>query len=171
MTKDLFRKEAIRHRTRALFGDVILAAPISTWLITGLLALILACLITFSFVGTIEQRTEFQASISPPFEDIRPRVSHPISFEPEIGSIVRVSPVSPTKYTETLDAIFSDTMPFIHRLDDDDTSFTHSLSYLDFQNERKRMISLDWAQNHTLLNISYVSGRQPIWRWALGLEK
>lgn len=54
MTKDLFRKEAIRHRTRALFGDVILAAPLSTWIITGLLAVIMASAIGFALLGTIE---------------------------------------------------------------------------------------------------------------------
>ena len=36
MTDDLFRKEAVRHRTRALYGDVVLAAPLSTWVITAL---------------------------------------------------------------------------------------------------------------------------------------
>lgn len=54
MTKDLFRKEAIRHRTRALFGDVLLAAPLSTWLITGLLVLIVVGVIAFGALGTIE---------------------------------------------------------------------------------------------------------------------
>ena len=54
MSKDLFREEAIRHRTRALFGDVILAAPLSTWIITGLLIVITACLIGFGFWAHIE---------------------------------------------------------------------------------------------------------------------
>ncbi len=54
MTKDLFRKEAIRHRTRALFGDVILAAPLSTWLITGLLMVIMGGVIAFGLLGTID---------------------------------------------------------------------------------------------------------------------
>ncbi len=52
--KDLFRKEAIRHRTRALFGDVILAAPLSTWVITGLLMVIVAGVIGFGLLGSIE---------------------------------------------------------------------------------------------------------------------
>ena len=54
MTKELFRQEAIRHRTRALFGDVILAAPLSTWLITGLLALIMGALIAFGIFGQVQ---------------------------------------------------------------------------------------------------------------------
>ncbi|MBL4871652.1 MAG: hypothetical protein JKX72_11950 [Robiginitomaculum sp.] len=53
MTKDLFRKEAIRHRTRALFGDVILAAPLSTWVITILLMVIVVGLIGFSLFASI----------------------------------------------------------------------------------------------------------------------
>ena len=51
---DLFRKEAIRHRTRALFGDVILAAPLSTWLITGLLIVIMAGVVAFGVLGDID---------------------------------------------------------------------------------------------------------------------
>ena len=54
MTDDLFREEAVRHRTRALFGEVILAGPISTWIITGLLLLIFVCLACFGLFGTIE---------------------------------------------------------------------------------------------------------------------
>jgi hypothetical protein len=50
----LFRAEAIRHRTRALFGDVVLAAPLSTWLITGLLAVIIAGLIAFGVLGRVQ---------------------------------------------------------------------------------------------------------------------
>jgi len=49
----LFRAEAIRHRTRALFGDVVLAAPLNTWLITGLLVVILAGLAAFGVFGDI----------------------------------------------------------------------------------------------------------------------
>lgn len=54
MTDDLFRKEAIRHRTRALYGDVVLAAPLSTWVITGLLIFITLGLIGFGVFGSIE---------------------------------------------------------------------------------------------------------------------
>jgi len=50
----LFREEAIRHRTRALFGDVVLAAPLSTWLITGLLALLIAGLVAFGICGHVQ---------------------------------------------------------------------------------------------------------------------
>ena len=51
---DLFRKEAIRHRTRALFGDVILAAPLSTWLIAGLLMVIMAGVVAFGVFGKVQ---------------------------------------------------------------------------------------------------------------------
>ncbi|PHQ66749.1 MAG: hypothetical protein COB92_07025 [Robiginitomaculum sp.] len=50
----LFREEAIRHRTRALFGDVVLAAPLSTWLITGLLVVIIAGLVAFGIFGRVQ---------------------------------------------------------------------------------------------------------------------
>lgn len=54
MTDDLFREEAVRHRTRALFGEVVLAGPISTWIITGLLLLIFVGLVCFGLFGTID---------------------------------------------------------------------------------------------------------------------
>ena len=42
---DLYRKEALAHRSRALFGDVRLQAPPATWMITALLvALVAVCL-------------------------------------------------------------------------------------------------------------------------------
>lgn len=50
----LFRAEAIRHRTRALFGDVVLAAPLSTWLITGLLVVMLTGLVAFGVLGSVQ---------------------------------------------------------------------------------------------------------------------
>lgn len=34
---DLYRKEALAHRSRALFGEVRLQAPPATWIITALL--------------------------------------------------------------------------------------------------------------------------------------
>lgn len=42
---DLYRKEALAHRSRALFGEVRLQAPPATWMITALLiGLIAICL-------------------------------------------------------------------------------------------------------------------------------
>ena len=54
MTDDLFREEAVRHRTRALYGEVILAGPLSLWVITALLVLIFIGLVCFGLFGTIE---------------------------------------------------------------------------------------------------------------------
>jgi len=50
----LFREEAIRHRTRALFGDVVLVAPLSTWIITGLLTVILAGIVMIGVFGSVQ---------------------------------------------------------------------------------------------------------------------
>ena len=42
---DLYRKEALAHRSRALFGEVRLQAPPATWIITALLVVLaLICL-------------------------------------------------------------------------------------------------------------------------------
>jgi len=34
---DLFRKEALENRSRALYGEVALRGPLSTWILTGLI--------------------------------------------------------------------------------------------------------------------------------------
>ena len=39
---DLYRKEALAHRSRALFGEVRLQAPPATWMITSLLVILVA---------------------------------------------------------------------------------------------------------------------------------
>lgn len=36
---DLFRKEAIENRSRALYGEVILKGPLSTWILTVIIIL------------------------------------------------------------------------------------------------------------------------------------
>lgn len=58
MTDELFRRESIRHRTRALFGDVILAAPITAWIFTLLILAIFVLLIASGLFITIETEHE-----------------------------------------------------------------------------------------------------------------
>ncbi len=55
----LFREEAIRHRTRALFGDVVLAAPLSTWLITGLLLVVIVGVLAFGVLAKVQIDGEY----------------------------------------------------------------------------------------------------------------
>ena len=50
----LFRKEALEHRSRALFGEVVLRGPIASWVITALLALVMSLLIAGLFLVTVE---------------------------------------------------------------------------------------------------------------------
>ena len=50
----LFREAAIRHRTRALFGDVILAAPLSSWVITVLLLIIMLGVLVFGLFAHVQ---------------------------------------------------------------------------------------------------------------------
>jgi hypothetical protein len=40
----LFRKEALEHRSRALFGEVVLRGSVGSWVITGLLITVMAVL-------------------------------------------------------------------------------------------------------------------------------
>ena len=37
---DLFRKEALENRSRALYGEVALRGPLSTWILTALILLL-----------------------------------------------------------------------------------------------------------------------------------
>ena len=50
----LFRKEALEHRSRALFGEVILRGSISSWIITALLIFIMLIFIAGLFFVWVE---------------------------------------------------------------------------------------------------------------------
>jgi len=47
---NLFRKEALDHRSRALYGEVVLRAPLGTWVITALLIALVGILIAGLFL-------------------------------------------------------------------------------------------------------------------------
>ena len=40
-TQPLFRAEAVRHNTPGLFGEVVMAAPPATWVLTALVVAVL----------------------------------------------------------------------------------------------------------------------------------
>lgn len=50
----LFRKEALEHRSRALFGEVVLRGTVGSWLITGLLIAVMVLLIGGLFFLNVE---------------------------------------------------------------------------------------------------------------------
>ena len=50
----LFRKEALEHRSRALFGEVRLRNTVSSWIITALLVLVMAIFIAGLFFLSVE---------------------------------------------------------------------------------------------------------------------
>jgi hypothetical protein len=51
---DLYRKEALAHRSRALFGEVRLQAPPATWIITTLLLLLAAICLAALFLFQVQ---------------------------------------------------------------------------------------------------------------------
>ena len=53
---DLFRKEAIENRSRALYGEVILKGPLSTWILTVII--ILTALIGIGLLLGLSVQTE-----------------------------------------------------------------------------------------------------------------
>ena len=53
----LFRKEALEHRSRALFGEVVLRGSIASWVVTALLIAVIALLIGGLFFIYVETDT------------------------------------------------------------------------------------------------------------------
>lgn len=51
---DLYRKEAMAHRSRALFGEVRLQAPPATWMITVLLVILVGICLAALFLFQVE---------------------------------------------------------------------------------------------------------------------
>lgn len=51
---DLYRKEALEHRTRSLFGEVRLQAPPSSWVITLLLVVLVVKIVAALFLLDVE---------------------------------------------------------------------------------------------------------------------
>lgn len=54
MTDDLYRKEALEHRTRSLYGDVILTAPPTTWIVTFILVIVMALIVALLVIAQID---------------------------------------------------------------------------------------------------------------------
>ncbi len=50
----LFRKEALEHRSRALFGEVVLRGTIGSWVITALVVAVMALMIFGLFFLEVE---------------------------------------------------------------------------------------------------------------------
>lgn len=57
MTEDLYRKEALEHRSRSLYGEVILSAPPGAWLVTFILAAVMICLGGLLWFGQVQTDT------------------------------------------------------------------------------------------------------------------
>jgi hypothetical protein len=53
----LFRKEALEHRSRALFGEVVLRGSIASWVVTILLIAVMALLVGGLFFIHVETDT------------------------------------------------------------------------------------------------------------------
>lgn len=54
MTQDLYRKEALEHRHRTLYGEVILKSPPATWAITVILAAVIVIFISLLVFATVQ---------------------------------------------------------------------------------------------------------------------
>lgn len=54
MTKDLYRKEALEHRSRSLYGEVVLTPPPGTWLLTFILTAVMVLIGGLLFFGQVQ---------------------------------------------------------------------------------------------------------------------
>ncbi len=60
---NLFRKEALDHRSRALYGEVVLRAPLGSWIITALLIGLIAILCAALFWLQVPIDTDTSAEV------------------------------------------------------------------------------------------------------------
>jgi hypothetical protein len=51
---DLFRKEALENRSRALYGEVVLKGPLGSWVLTGLVLIVAAIALFILFGLSVE---------------------------------------------------------------------------------------------------------------------
>ena len=89
---DLFRKEVLDKQGQKLFGDIILASPISHIAMTGLLAVIISGLLVFAIVGEYSRKERVVGFLTPDKGLIRvlPRQSGVIeNIEIRIGDRVK----------------------------------------------------------------------------------
>lgn len=54
---DLYRKEALAHRSRGLFGEVRLQAPPASWIITALLVILVSVILFGLFFLKVQTDT------------------------------------------------------------------------------------------------------------------
>ena len=89
---DLFRKEALENQGQKLYGDVIIAAPLSHMVIAGLLALIITGLIVFVTLGEYARKERVFGYLTPDSGLIRvvPRQSGVIeTISVDVGTSVK----------------------------------------------------------------------------------
>ncbi|WP_418152469.1 hypothetical protein AB8615_00030 [Litorimonas sp. RW-G-Af-16] len=55
---DLFRKEALDHRSRALFGEVVLRGPLGSWVLTILVIAVTALILAWLFIVDVQTADE-----------------------------------------------------------------------------------------------------------------
>ena len=65
MTTQLFRKQAIEHHGARLYGEVTLASPLSTWVLTGLLGTIVAGIFVILLVGNYARKETVSGWLTP----------------------------------------------------------------------------------------------------------
>jgi membrane fusion protein len=65
LTDQLFRKEAVEHRRDRLFGDVVLATPLSTKVLSALIGAMTASAVLLLIFGSYARRETLQGWLSP----------------------------------------------------------------------------------------------------------
>ncbi|WLD58020.1 biotin/lipoyl-binding protein [Salinispirillum sp. LH 10-3-1] len=65
MTAALFRQQAMEHQRDRLWGEVLLIQPLSLRLLTGIVILIVAAILTYLFWGTYARKETVQGHLVP----------------------------------------------------------------------------------------------------------
>lgn len=64
MTQDLYRQEALDHRNKSLYGEVVLSSPPRTWFITLILAAVMLLLGGILLFGEIQTESGPESILS-----------------------------------------------------------------------------------------------------------
>ena len=62
---ELFRKQVVERRTNRLLGDIALSSPVSTWLVTGLIGVIISGILVSLFIGSYARKEIVPGWIKP----------------------------------------------------------------------------------------------------------
>lgn len=130
---ELFRKQAIEHQSARLYGEITLAPPMSTWIVTGLISIIVGGIIITMLVGDYARKETVSGWLRPNKGLVR-------VVSPQLGIVEAVHVEEGESITEA-DALV--TLNFDNAFVGGDGVIEIALTDLDIQiTERLQLVSL-----------------------------